>query len=343
MSAAADRLQLLFALALACAILSFAANRLLMPLYRRYGLARPNARSSHHSPTPQGGGAGVLVALLAGLCALGVTAAGASLWSLSYAELAAGALLLAITGAFDDVFTLRVRPRLAAQLTAAGLALLSVLSAGTDLLTGVPLILSVPVLLAGLVWFVNLTNFMDGIDGITIAEFVPICGALAVLAAQGAIGFSDGAIAAGLLGALAGFAPFNRHVARLFLGDVGSLWIGLVAGALLLRLALGGQPVAGLILPLYYLADATITLARRLWRGEDVTQAHRTHFYQRATDLGWKVPAITWLVWRFNAALALLALAAVWFENMPMRALLLLAAAVLVGWLLALLSRPPAS
>ena len=89
-----------------------------------------------------------------------------------------------------------------------------------------------------------------------------------------------------LLGALIGFAPFNRPVARLFLGDVGSLPLGLVAGWLLALLADKGHLAAALLLPLYYLADATITLLRRLARGERVWQAHRTHFYQRATDNG---------------------------------------------------------
>ena len=89
-----------------------------------------------------------------------------------------------------------------------------------------------------------------------------------------------------------GFAPFNKPVARLFLGDVGSLPIGLLLGWLLLQLAAKGHLAAALILPLYYLADATITLACRIARGEPIWQAHRTHFYQRATDNGFSVPAI---------------------------------------------------
>ena len=95
-------------------------------------------------------------------------------------------------------------------------------------------------------------------------------------------------VALTLCGAMIGFAPFNRPVAQLFLGDVGSLPIGLLLGWLLILLAGGGHLAAALLLPLYYLADATITLLRRLVKGEKVTQAHRTHFYQRAMDNGFR-------------------------------------------------------
>ena len=79
-----------------------------------------------------------------------------------------------------------------------------------------------------------------------------------------------------------GFAPFNKPVARMFLGDVGSLPIGLLFGWLLIVLAGRGHLAAALLLPLYYLADATITLLRRFAAGEPIMQAHRSHFYQRA-------------------------------------------------------------
>ena len=100
-------------------------------------------------------------------------------------------------------------------------------------------------------------------------------------------------VAAALCGALLGFAPFNKPVARLFLGDVGSLPIGLLVGWLLLQLAGTGALAAAILLPLYYLADATITLLRRLARGEKVWEAHRSHFYQQATDNGFSALAVS--------------------------------------------------
>ncbi len=106
-----------------------------------------------------------------------------------------------------------------------------------------------------------------------------------------------------LLGAMIGFAPFNRPVARLFLGDVGSLPIGLVVGWLLALLANKGHLAAAMLLPLYYLMDATLTLLRRLSRKEKVWQAHRTHFYQRATDNGFSVKEVIAQVFALNVAL----------------------------------------
>jgi len=114
-------------------------------------------------------------------------------------------------------------------------------------------------------------------------------------------------VALALCGAMIGFAPFNRPVAKLFLGDVGSLPIGLLTGWCLLQLAGGGHLIAALLLPLYYLADATLTLFRRLTNGETVWVAHRSHFYQRATDNGFSVMQVVGEVFALNIALAALA------------------------------------
>src|SRR5260370_28952463 len=106
---------------------------------------------------------------------------------------------------------------------------------------------------------------------------------------------------------MVGFAPFNRPVAKVFLGDVGSLPIGLLLGWCLLQLAYNQQIVAAMLLPLYYLSDATVTLLRRLTRGEPVWAAHRSHFYQRATDNRFTVLRVVAEVFALNIALAVLA------------------------------------
>ena len=105
-----------------------------------------------------------------------------------------------------------------------------------------------------------------------------------------------------------GFAPFNRPVAKIFLGDVGSLPIGLLVGWCLLQLAWHQQFAAALLLPLYYLADATVTLFRRMARREPFWAAHRTHFYQRATDNGFSVSRVVSEVFALNILLAALAI-----------------------------------
>jgi UDP-N-acetylmuramyl pentapeptide phosphotransferase/UDP-N-acetylglucosamine-1-phosphate transferase len=192
----------------------------------------------------------------------------------------------------------------------------------------------------GLVWLVNVANFMDGIDWMTVAEVVPVAGALTLLGVFGTIGLLPTLVAAALLGAVLGFAPFNRPVAGLFLGDAGSLPIGLLLGWLLLALAGKGHLPAALILPLYYVADATVTLARRLARREPVWQAHRTHFYQRATDNGFEVPEILARVFLVNLALGALALTTVAAQNITVSLAALAAGLVLVAWLLATFASP---
>jgi UDP-N-acetylmuramyl pentapeptide phosphotransferase/UDP-N-acetylglucosamine-1-phosphate transferase len=146
-------------------------------------------------------------------------------------------------------------------------------------------------------------------------------------------------VAAVLLGAILGFAPFNKPVAQLFLGDVGSLPIGLLLGWLLLQLAAGGHLAAALILPLYYLADATITLGLRIANGERVWQAHRSHFYQRATDNGFSVGEIVARVLAVNLVLAALALVSVAAGSVPLSLAALAAAIAAVAWLLATFAR----
>jgi UDP-N-acetylmuramyl pentapeptide phosphotransferase/UDP-N-acetylglucosamine-1-phosphate transferase len=172
---------------------------------------------------------------------------------------------------------------------------------------------------------VNLVNFMDGLDWMTVAEVVPITGAMIVLGWLGDLPAPATIVAAALCGAMAGFAPLNRPVAKIFLGDVGSLPIGLLLGWCLLQLAYQQHLVAALLLPLYYLSDATVTLLRRLVRGEPFWAAHRSHFYQRATDNGFSVLRVVGEVFVLNVALASLAIGSVMTRSTVLNALLLMA------------------
>jgi UDP-N-acetylmuramyl pentapeptide phosphotransferase/UDP-N-acetylglucosamine-1-phosphate transferase len=206
-------------------------------------------------------------------------------------------------------------------------------------LTPFPTILERVVLTVIGVWAVNLTNFMDGIDWITVAEVVPVTAGLGLFGIVGALPPSACVIALALFGAMLGFAPFNRPVARLFLGDVGSLPIGLLLFWLLVILAGRGYVIAALLLPLYYLADATITLIRRASRGENVFEAHRSHFYQHATKAGWPVIGVIARIFTVNLVLVALALLSA-ATNVPVvQLLLLIAGAIAVGWLLAWMQR----
>ncbi|MGE0626194.1 MAG: glycosyltransferase family 4 protein [Hyphomicrobiaceae bacterium] len=300
----------------------------LRPLLVRYALARPNARSSHTIPTPQGGGIAIVLTVLAAIAAAAVFGLPGSR-ELPLAVIALAVLVLAVIGTVDDIRPLPVLPRLAGQLLVAA-ALIAVLPAEARALPILPLALERIVLIIGLVWFINLTNFMDGIDWMTVVEAVPILTVLVVLAMSGLVPARSAMLvpALALLGGLLGFAPFNRHVAKLFLGDVGSLPVGMLLGWLLIVLASDGFLIAALILPLYYLADATLTLIWRFHRGERVSEGHRSHFYQTAVRLGFSVPRVTAMVFALNVVLAVLATLAA-MANALMAQLVLLAIAAL--------------
>jgi UDP-N-acetylmuramyl pentapeptide phosphotransferase/UDP-N-acetylglucosamine-1-phosphate transferase len=312
---------------------------LLRPLLVRYALARPNARSSHKEPTPQGGGIAVVATiLLLTALALTVNPALGRAALIAPAPLFAATILLALVGAFDDIRPMAAVPRLVLQSIAVS-AVLVVLPAELRLASWLPLWLERTLLIIAGLWFVNLVNFMDGIDWMTVAELVPISTALAILGLMGALPPAPTLIAYALLGAMLGFAPFNRPVAGLFLGDVGSLPLGLVTGWLLVQLAGAGHLAAALILPLYYLADATLTLLRRLVDGEPVMQAHRTHFYQNACARGFSVMQVVGRVFAVNLILAAMAIATVVIDSMLASVVACAAGAGLVAWLLFVFAR----
>jgi len=323
----------LLAISVITAIASAALTFALLPLLRRHVLAHPNVRSSHRVSTPQGGGIAVIAATVGASLAFGAVANVAMLGLLVVATIG-----IAIVGAADDLWTIGVMPRLLLHGIAVSVAIAS-LPSEWRVLPVLPWWFERALLLLAGVWFVNLTNFMDGIDLMTVAEFVPMMAALALFGMLGALPAEAIIVAVALCGGLVGFAPFNWPVARIFLGDVGSLPIGLLAGWLLMLLACNGHLAAALILPLYYLADATITLLRRIARGEPFWQAHRSHFYQRATDHGWTVPTIVTRVFAANLVLAAIAAATIAWPGFQMGAAALAAAAALVAWLLHDLAR----
>ena len=335
---AIERLWVLGPTALVGFVLSFALMLLLRPWLARYAMVRPNARSSHHQPTPQGGGIAVVIAtLVVAWGALVVSPVPLRGQSGQFLTVISATVLLTVVGAIDDIRSLPAAARLAMQCIAVG-AVITALPNELQILPQVPWPIERACLFLAGVWFVNLVNFMDGIDWMTVAEVVPVTGAIVLLGLAGAIEPLPALLAAALVGAMIGFAPFNRPVAQVFLGDVGSLPIGLLLGWLLMELAAMGHVAAALILPLYYLADATITLAGRVVRGEPFWRAHRTHFYQRATDCGLTVREIVTRVFVANLALAALALITVAAHNLVVSFAMLAAGAVIILWLLAAFS-----
>ncbi len=293
--------------AVAAALASFCFIAALRPGLTRLALAKPNARSSHRQPTPQGAGLGLMAATLTvGLTASAV-GGGLSGSSTCLAAALAGATAI---GLADDIHPLAWRPKLLAQTLCCTLAV-----------AGLPADLRlVPIdglfwperglMILALVAFMNFVNFVDGIDEITAAHVAPALGAVVLIAVAGAVEREAGLIAAAGFGAVIGFWPWNRHPARLFLGDSGSLSLGLLVGWLAIRLGSEASLAAGLLIVLYPACDALATLARRWFAGARITEPHRDHAYQQAVDGGVPVRRVAGtvaLVCLLTAALAVLA------------------------------------
>ncbi len=296
---------------------SWAATRMLLEMLRAHNiLDRPNQRSSHVDPVPLGGGAGVVAIALASWLVLGLfLGVLPDIWPV----VAAGALIGLISW-FDDVRNLPALPRFGAQVVAV-VFVLALLPGDALVFDGiVPLWLDRLFLALAWIWFVNLYNFMDGIDGMTGVETVAVAGGVAVLilvmVAQAGGDWSRAPMAAVVAGGAAGFLVLNWHPARIFIGDVGAVTLGFLVGYLLIWLAAqAGEWAAALLLPLYYWADATVTLIPRLIRREPVWQGHRRHAYQIAVERG---RSHAWVVRRVAAIdVFLLALALVSLEGGP--------------------------
>jgi UDP-N-acetylmuramyl pentapeptide phosphotransferase/UDP-N-acetylglucosamine-1-phosphate transferase len=330
-----DEAALLAAVALATGLAACLATRALIPILRgRNLLDQPNERSSHRVPTPRGGGIAVIASLLVAWLAL--ARSGSVPPDSIGVALATG--LLALISWLDDLRGLSPIVRLVAQGAAVGIGLFA-LAEQRDLLPGW---LSPVAYFAALgviwVWWINLFNFMDGIDGIAGSEAAAIGLGLLLFATIGT--GADPALAllaATVIGATVGFLVWNWSPARIFLGDVGSAPLGYLLGYVLLDLAVRGRWRIALILPLYFLADATITLVRRVLRGERIWEAHRQHFYQKAVGRGLGHAAVV----RRVIAADLLLISCGWAAENGWSAVSLAASIVIVATLLAALAWDP--
>ena len=256
---------------------------------RRYALARslmdvPNARSSHSVPTPRGGGVAIVMSFL--LVLLILAALGQVSWDYTWALLGAG-IGIAVLGFLDDHGHIAARWRLLGHFLAAAWGLFGI--GGLPPLTVFGFFLDLGLLgsvLAAfyLVWLLNLYNFMDGIDGIASVEAISVClgGALLFLFVGE---FKVAQVTLVLAAAVMGFLFWNFPSARIFMGDAGSGFLGIVLGIQSLQAAWIAPQLlwSWIILLGVFIVDATFTLLRRLIRGEKVYEAHRSHAYQFAS------------------------------------------------------------
>lgn len=266
----------------------------------------PNARSSHTQPTPRGGGLGIVVTLMLAL---------AFLWWRSAIDvhvmlaLGLGGLAVAWVGHLDDRRGVTAGQRLRVHFVAAVLAiwLLSVGPGAQPPFSDIPSWLSYVLLVLGIVWSINLFNFMDGIDGIAASEglFVSLATALLITLKGGPEGWVSLALVAA--GAHCGFLLWNWPPAKIFMGDVGSGFLGFWFSALAVALHLQGTLSiwTSICLTSIFIADATLTLFVRASRGERVYEAHRSHVYQRLARRLASHAKVTSLVWLINIVVVL--------------------------------------
>jgi UDP-N-acetylmuramyl pentapeptide phosphotransferase/UDP-N-acetylglucosamine-1-phosphate transferase len=290
--------------AVAATLTSFAISAVgtrlvLAHLRARAILDHPNERSSHATPTPRGGGIAVLAAVLPIwllIAVFGPDSSRNALWPIG------AALILALVSWRDDMRGLSAGMRFGVHIGAVAIGLVAFVLREPIFQGVFPLWLDR--LAAGFVWlwFLNLFNFMDGIDGITGGQTAAL-GIGAALVGLAVAAEGDALYGLTIAAAALGFLWWNWHPAKIFMGDVGSVPLGYLLGWLLLDLASRGAWAAALILPLYYLADASLTLLRRLLRGERIWQAHREHLYQRAVQGGLSHSAVVGAILLADVAL----------------------------------------
>jgi Fuc2NAc and GlcNAc transferase len=259
---------------------SMLATGLVFKLAQRFGwLEQPSPRGLHREPTLSRGGVGfVLVSALF----LAVVLAMVSLKPMHIAILIGGGLTLALMGFIDDAYPLPILPRLGTQIAITAIAVWILDPLQNWQLETMVGSIAVMALVVGWVWTINLFNFMDGIDGLVATGVVCIGSTAALLAVT-----NDHLIlAAGwatLAGVSSGFLRWNWPPARIFMGDVGSGYLGYVVALLAVLTVQQAATTIWVLLILLspFVADTGFTLLRRIWRGERWYQAHRQHAYQK--------------------------------------------------------------
>lgn len=313
----------MLAISLAVAAGAFGLSTLCVAGSRRWAVERlldiPNARSLHTRPTPRGGGLGIVIGVLIGAWSLFIS----RILSMPFGEIAAlslGGGIVALVGWLDDIHRLPYRIRLAVQVISSAIIFITIgyFHTITAPFVGDIHLYSIGIPLA-LLWIMGLTNaynFMDGIDG--------IAGGQALIAGLGwaIIGFMSGQSPVGLIGLLLsasslGFLFHNWPPARIFMGDVGSAFIGFTLAVLPI---IAGQRnprfmVAGILVVWPFIFDTSITLIRRLTRGENIFVAHRSHIYQRLVIAGYSHRFVTLIY--MGLALIGTGIALLWYKRAP--------------------------
>jgi len=295
------------------ALVSLAATGLILRQLKIRGIVdNPNERSSHDTPTPRGGGLAVIVVLLtAWVLSLGDDIA-------AYQWLIVATIFIGFVSWLDDLRGLSPALRLISQFIVVVMVFWLMPSSALYFHGLVPFWLDNLIAMLLWVWFINLFNFMDGIDGISAVESTSIGLGVFLLMIIGSAEMVHGFLGLSIAAAALGFLWWNWQPAKIFLGDVGSVPLGFLIGWLLLEILASPVWPTALILPLYYLADTTITLLRRALKGEKVWQAHRSHYYQQSIQRGLSHAKVASIIGLVNVLLIGLAILSV---NQPLSAI----------------------
>ncbi|MBP9791714.1 MAG: hypothetical protein KBC27_00690 [Rickettsiales bacterium] len=273
----------------------------------------PNTRSNHKTPIPVGGGIAIVITTLWTLFLTFFNQTTES--QIKYLFLSI--IIIAFISFIDDLKSLKVRTRIPFHIIAIILLLKSLLFPQHDIYMFITLIV-------GIFFFINFYNFMDGIDGSAASEAIHIGMSIILLYAFDSFIPQELLIVSlVLVGASLGFAIFNWHPAQIFLGDVGSISLGVICAWLLLNLALYKYLAAAIIIPLYYIADSTLTITKRLLQGKKIWQAHSEHFFQKAVRKGLSHAKVTRKIILINFILCILSIISIYYPILALTASLL--------------------
>lgn len=335
---------MLWLLFLLSALIAYVVTKVSITLSLRRGvLDMPNVRSSHAQPVPRLGGIGILAALALSLAALGLMRmlgwVEYSVLTRDIARILFAGTGMAATGLYDDFHGMRPATKFLMQFVLAGIVValgmriesVAVLNWGPSSLG----LLAFPVTVLWLTGFANIFNFMDGINGLAAVTAATYSGFFFLFAwRQGTVELAAAALI--VTGSSLGFLPHNLPKATTFMGDTGSLLLGMVLALLVVRLAQTSANPASLIGLLLvcsvYLWDSGFTLLRRVRRGENIFQAHRSHLYQRLFQLGLSHASITGLYLVLHILMGSLGLAYVWSSNTMRAVILVFAGLTLAGF-----------
>ncbi|GAB4163839.1 MAG: glycosyltransferase family 4 protein [Rickettsiaceae bacterium] len=298
-------------------ILSLCLTKILLRVLTSYGVVDvPSNRRTHVKTTPRGGGLGFVIIFITLLPAFVYYRFG----TIEYVNTVLQIFLpLALVSFWDDISHVNIPIRLIIHVLCSVLAIMWLIHPKTILHSEMPIYLDLVIGAIALLTFLNVYNFLDGIDGITVSETIHLSLTLLILCFLGydSIPNVDMIIVIDviILGWAVGFLFFNWQPAKIFLGDIGSISIGFLLGVCLLTVATVGPRffTACVIAALYYIADGGLTILIRIVKGEKIWEPHLQHFFQKSVKKGRSHKRVVKRIIKCNFLLMMFAIAALYY------------------------------